>query len=157
MNVNVISYEPIFLKSPPNPNREFTNSFANYICKNNSDLLDSLKRESNNKKLNTCLKENEFIYNFKQLSSTKIVETLSKKYNYSINNNSLKILMIIFYLPVVIFHHKIFENIYKIFRKKYYSYLTQKNGKINSNGFFQKYEKFREIKLFSKIIFFIPN
>jgi len=157
MNVNVISYEPIFLKSPPNPNKEFTNSFANYICKNNSDLIDSLKRESNNKNLNTYSKENDFIYNFKKLSSTKIVETLSSKYNYSINNNSLIILMIIFYLPVVIFHHKIFENIYKIFRKKYYAYLTQKNGKINSTGLFQKYEKFREIKLFSKIIFFIPN
>ena len=110
-----------------------------------------------NKNLNTYSEENEFIYNFKKLSSTKIVEILSSKHTYSINNNLLIILMIIFYLPVVIFHHKIFENIYKIFRKKYYSYLTQKNGRINSNGLFQKHEKFREIKLFSKIIFFIPN
>ena len=157
MNVKVISYEPIFLKSPPNPNKEFTNSFANYICKNHLELLDSLKIDSKNKNLNTGAKENEFIYNLKQLSSTKIVEILSRKHNYSTSNNLFIIFLIILYLPVVVFHHKIFEIIYKIFRKKYHSYLTQKNGKIKSIAFLQKHKKFREIKLFSKMIFFIPN
>ena len=45
MNVKVISYEPIFLKSPPNPNKKFINSFATYICKTNFELIDSLKFE----------------------------------------------------------------------------------------------------------------
>ena len=58
------------------------------------------------------------------------------------------LLMIILYLPVVVIHHKIFENIYKIFRKKYYAYLTQKNGKINSKGFIKKYKKFKRVSLF---------
>ncbi len=158
MNVKVISYEPIFLKSPPNPNKQFTNSFANYICKNNSELIESLKQESQNKNLNCNSKDNEFIYNLNQLSSSKIVEILSRKHNSNLkSNNFFMLLPIIFYLPIVVFHHKIFEIFYKVFKKKYHSYLTQKNGKICLNGFSQKYEKFIEFRFFFRITFFIPK
>ena len=76
---------------------------------------------------------------------------------YLSRNNFFMLLMIILYLPVVVIHHKIFENIYKIFRKKYYLYLTQKNGKINSRGFFKKYKRCKRVSLFSKITLFLPN
>ena len=157
MNVKVISYEPIFLKSPPNPNKKFINSFATYICKTNDQLIDSLKFDGRNQDLKSNSNSNEYIYNLKQLSSTKIVETLSRKHNYLASSNFFILLMIIVYLPFVVIHHKIFENIYKIFRKKYYLYLTQKNGKINARVFFKKYKKFKKVSLFSKITLFLPN
>lgn len=157
MNVKVISYEPIFLKSPPNPNKKFINSFATYICKTNFELIDSLKFERQNEDLKSNANSNEYIYNLKDLSSTTIVKTLSRKHNSLASNNFLMLLMIIVYLPVVVIHHKIFENVYRIFRKKYYLYLTQKNGKINARVFFKKYKKFKQVSLFSKITIFIPN
>ena len=157
MNVKVISYEPIFLKSPPNPNEKFINSFATYVCKTNFELIDSLKFENKNKDSKSNVNSNEYIYDIKQLSSKKIVKTLSRKHNYLSRNNFFMLLLIILYLPVVVIHHKIFENIYKIFKKKYYLYLTQKNGKIISRGFIKRYKKFNRVSLLPKIILFIPN
>ena len=157
INVPVISYEPIYLKSPPNPDKEFTNSFANYICKSNTELLDCLKLNIRNKELYINEKANRFIYNLNQLASLKIVQILSKKHHYKISNNFILIMLIILSLPIIVIHHKFFEITYKLFMKKYYSYLIQKNGRINTERFFIKFKKFKQLRLFSKITIFIPN
>ena len=157
MNVPVISYEPIKLASPPNPDKEFTNSFANYICKSNTELLDCLKLDFRNNELNINKKANRFIYNIDQLSSLKIVKVLSKKHNFKISNNFILIMLIIFSLPIIVIHHKFFEIIYKVFMKKHYSYLIQKNGQIKTKSFFTKFKKFKQFRLFYKITIFIPN
>ena len=157
MHVKVISYEPIFLKSPPNPSKELMDSFSNYICKTDFELLESLKLNGKNKNSKRSKTTKRFIYNLHDLSSLNIVQTLSRKHNYLTNNNFPQLLLIFFYLPIVIIHHKIFEIIYKIFRKKHYLYLKQKNGCINSKGFIKKYKKFQQLNLFSKITLFFPN
>lgn len=156
MNVKVISYEPINLKSPPNPNKEFTNSFANYICKSNTELLDCLKLNIQNKELNINKNANRFIYNLNQLASLKIVQILSKKHHFKISNNFILITLIILSLPIIVIHHKFFEITYKLFMKNHYSYLIQKNGKIKNKRFFVKFKKFIRLRLFSKITIFIP-
>ena len=156
-NVYVISYEPIKLTSPPNPDKEFINLFANYICKSNQELLESLNcHDIDNINLEVDQKQNEFIYNLNELSSVKIVQFLSQKHFYKINNNLFSLVLIIFSLPIIVLHHSFFLNIYKIFRKKYYAYLVQKNGIINTKRIFKLYKKFMQIRIFSKITIFIP-
>ncbi len=156
-NINVISYEPITLPSPPHPDKEFTNAFANYVCKSNSEILDCLKLNNQKKQYKYNKKIDRFIYNLNELSSLKIVKILSKRHKYIINNNLILVILIIFSLPIVVFHHKLYKIFYKLFRVKYYNYLKQKNGKIKSNSFLKINKEFIQLGLFSRITMFIPK
>ncbi|MDC3164263.1 hypothetical protein OA610_01600 [Prochlorococcus sp. AH-716-F13] len=156
-NIKVISYEPIKLDSPPNPDKEFINFFSNYICKSNSDLLDILRNKSHKIDSKINVKVKEFIYNLNESSSTKIVEILSSKYHYKISNNFIFLILIIFSLPVIVLHHEFFKIINRVFRKDIYAYLIQKNGKIKFKGIIRSYTKFVQLRLFSNITIYIPK
>ena len=154
--VKVISYEPFNLDSPPSPNKDFINSFATHICESDLDLINKLK---SNKEISTNYykkEANKFIYNIGSLSSLKIIKIIQKVHPSKINNNLLSILLIIFFLPVIVLHHKTFQFKNRIFNNKYYLYLKQKNGTIASQKICKLYEKFLNIRLFSRINIFIP-
>ena len=154
--VKVISYEPFNLDSPPSPNKDFINAFATYICESDLDLIKKLKAVKETTINSFKLEANKFIYNINSLSSFKIKNIIQNVHPSKINNNFLSILLILFSLPVIVFHHKIFQFKNRFFNKKHYLYLKQKNGNIESQKFYKIYEKFLNIRLFSRINIFIP-
>ena len=155
-NVNVISYEPFNLDSPPSPSKEFINSFAHYICYSDKDLLNSLKTNNLNKNIPLNNKANEYLYNLNSLSSSKIVEKIYSLYPFKFKKNNISLILIFAFIPIIILHHKIYKTFYRFFRFKYYSYLKQKNGNIKIAKLIDLKEDYLRIRFFSKISLFLP-
>ena len=155
-NVNVISYEPFNLDSPPSPSKEFINSFAHYICYSDKDLLNSLKTNNLNNNIPLNNKANEYLYNLNSLSSSKIVEKIYSLYPFKFKKNNISLILIFAFIPIIILHHKIYKTFYRVFRFKYYSYLKQKNGNIKIAKLIDLKEDYLRIRFFSKISLFLP-
>ena len=158
LKVKVISYEPIELKSPPNPNKEFINSFADYICQSNSEIVNILKNRNCEENQSQDSNEvNKFLYDLNEQSSSKIANLFNKRYSPIVGNNFGCLLLVGLFIPVIILHHSLFMFYYKIFNKKHFKYQLQKIGTLPSNEILKSYKFFKKLKIFSKVIIYFPQ
>ena len=155
--VKVVSYEPVKLDSPPSPNKEFINSFANYICESELELVHLLKKNNLNYKFPKESKAQEYLYNLNSLSSSKIVDVISKRYSFKVRNNLTSIVLIISSLPLIIAHHIILKIFYRIFKSEHFLYIKQKSGNIKFQALIKSYKNFIRIRFYPKITLFLPT
>ncbi len=157
--VPIISFEPIILKSPPQPDINLFDTFSNYKCSNLKQLIKPIN-EIQDKEYNFDFnqKANTYIYISKDISSAKIADYLNKKSKRIILFKILIYFMeILFLLPFIISRNTALKTLNRFKNYNDYKYKIQKNGVPPKSKIFTIEKNCFTFNLIGKIKLYLPR